>query len=670
MKNAILSKRPSSRGYKAKACRRNGKHIKQWSLGMMTLIAGSAVQAQTESSWPRHNAQELPSITVTATMSEQDTRTAPASITVIDRQEIEARSGIDLRDMVVGEPGVSFIQAGGAGRKAISLRGMAGHHILTLVDGRRIPASDNVFGHADYQYSWLPMVAIDRIEIIRGPMSTLYGSDALGGVVNMITRKPGDEWQASMAVKGATTATSGSETTAGSASFFVAGPVNESLGLRVIGETAKQNATPNPDKPQYSELEGRRLSMGGVAAYLTISPGQTLEVGHEQGTEDRYYDAQGRGTPTDPLQFENRYKVDRKTTFIDWNGSFTNWDAGLRAYRSAIDVTNRRSNGAKATLPQALKDDVLAGHASRVIGPHLLTVGGEWRQETLDNSDLDGGSASAKHRSLFVQDEIELPYDLSLTAGLRYDRHETFGTELSPRLYLTWEASPDLVIKGGYGHAFRAPTLKQSSSAYVGVQGVHTFLGNSALKPETLDSYELSMDWQLDRFDVRLAAFHSNARDLIVNTQISKTGVFEIYQANNVQRARLSGLEAALTWKINPAFSWVTNFGVLRTKDLDLGTELEYRPRSTVNSRLDWTGPQGWSARLGVNYTGSQYRKGTDRLPGYAVWNASVAKQLGKRYSVRVGVNNMGNTRLADKSPNYRHVERGRLVYVNVLADF
>lgn len=636
-------------------------------LSLMVALMGSAANAQEP---PIDHVPELPSVTVTATMSEQDARTAPASTTIVNRQEIQTRNIGDLRDILADESGVSFTQAGGVGRKAISLRGMAGHHVLSLVDGRRIPASDDVFGHADYQYGWLPMVAIDRIEVIRGPMSTLYGSEALGGVINVLTRKPGHEWQGSISVKGASSATEGAETTAGSASFFVAGPVNERLGIRAFGETAEQNPTPNPDQPQYSELEGRRLNMGGVAAYLAITPEQTLELSHEQGTEVRFYDAQGRGTATDPLLFRNRYEIDRTATAIGWHGDFATWKGELSAYRSAIDVSNRRSNNARATMPQTLTDQVLAGHASRVIGPHLVTVGGELGSETLDNVDLKQGRKSTRHQALFVQNELAISDPLTLTAGLRYDRHQAFGTELSPRLYLVWQASPDLVIKGGYGHAFRAPTLKQSSEEYTGVQGIYTFLGNSAIKPERLDSYELSMDWQIDALDIQLVAFHSQARDLIVNSLVRTIGFRQIYQATNVQHARLSGLEAGLTWRINDSVSWVNNLGLLRTKDLDMGTELEYRPRSTLNSRLDFNGPGGWSARVGLNYTGSQYRNDTDRLPAYSMWNASVANQLTKNYSVRIGVDNLGDVRLADKSPNFRHVERGRMVYINLLADF
>lgn len=640
-------------------------------LWLMTLVIGSAANAATTQHGQEDQVPELSSVTVTATLSEQDTRTAPASISITDREEIQMYSIGDLRNVLAGELGVSFTQAGGVGRKSISLRGMAGHHVLNLVDSHRVPASDDVFGHADYQYGWMPMVAIDRIEIIRGPMSTLYGSEALGGVVNVITRKPDEAWQASLSTQGALSATGGTETAAGSGSFFVAGPISDRLGIRVFGEAAEQNPTPNPDRPEYSELEGRRLTLGGLAAYLAITPEQTLEFSHEQGTEIRFYDAEGRGTATDPLLFRNRYKLDRESTSVGWKGDFATWKGELSAYRSNIEVTNERNNNAKATFPQKLKDTILAGHASRIVGSHLITVGGELRHETLDNADLKQGQESAKHQALFFQAELALADELSLTAGLRYDKHQVFGSELSPRLYLVWQASPDVIIKGGYGHAFRAPTLKQSSEGYAGQQGVYTFLGNSAIKPEKLDSYEIGIDWKINAVEVQLVAFHSRAQDLIVNSLVREIGpVRKIYQANNVQRAHLTGLETGINWKISNNFSWTNNFTLLRTKDLDRGAELEYRPRSTLSSRIDFDGPNGWSGRLGVNYTGSQHRNDTDRLPAYSIWNASVAKQLSKHHSIRLGVDNLANVRLADKSPNYRHAERGRLVYINLAVDF
>ena len=148
-------------------------------------------------------AARLPAVTVTATGHEEDALTAPASVTVIDREHIQNRASDDLLDAVQDTPGLSLSprQAGGlsprqaGGRKTFSLRGMNDAHTLMLVDGRRISATDDVVGHSDYQYGWVPMSAVERVEVIRGPLSALYGSEALGGVVNVITRWPTDKWE-------------------------------------------------------------------------------------------------------------------------------------------------------------------------------------------------------------------------------------------------------------------------------------------------------------------------------------------------------------------------------------------------------------------------------------------------------------------------------------------
>lgn len=637
---------------------------------VVVLAASTLASANNEPVQSSDTATQLEAISVTATLSPHDTRTAPASGSIISRKELEIRNADTLQYALSGEPGVAFTRGGGIARKSISLRGMDSKHVLTLIDGRRVPASDDVFGHADYQYGWLPMSAIERIEIVRGPMSTLYGSDALGGVINMITRKPSENWETSLAVKGSTSANSGDTTLGGSSSIYASGQISDNLGLRVFGETLSQAATPNPSNTRESQLEGRQAHQGGLTAFLTLTPEQNLEASYSAGREKRFFDAAAPNTPGKPLTYyENRYTIDRYDADLTWKGDFKTWKGQLRGYRNKIDAANWRSAGSKATAPQSLTDDVLDGNASAHFGRHWLTVGGELRRETLENIDLRDGRQTANHKAVFFQDELELTPELMLTAGLRYDHQEPYGTELSPRVYLVWEATPNVVIKGGYGHGFRTPTLKQSSPSYAGVQLPYTFYGNENIKPEKLDSYELSMDWKWAPIDAQIAVFHSEARNLITNRPIDLRNVF-IQQFVNVDKARLTGVEAGFSWKINHNFSWTNNFGWLRTKDLGTGTELEYRPRATINSRIDWHGPAGWSARASMEHTGSQYRNDTGDLPAYTLWGASIAKDFGKHYSLRVGVENLGDLRLAERSPNFRHAERGRTLFANFRASF
>jgi len=615
----------------------------------------------------------LRGVVVSATLSEHETRTAPASIAVVTREEIETKNPLDLLDAVRGTPGVTLMGRGVGGRKTLSMRGLEGKHVLNLIDGRRITPTDDVVGHSDYQYGWLPMSAIERIEVVRGPMSTLYGSEALGGVVNLITRQPKDRWTGSVGLTGADLRSGAGGGRAG-ASLFAAGPVGESFDLRLTGETTRVGAVPLKEDPRYSELEGRKTQTVGVSGRLKLAPGQTLEAGWIDGQEDRWRDNISSGK-----LHEDRYDIKRDHGYLAWRGEFDGWRAQANAYRSELDVKNSRTNGVAPTTPQNFRDDVFDALATTRLGTHRLTFGGEYRTETMTHPHLATGKDNATHKALFIQDELPLGANLALTAGLRADNHEFFGTEWSPRAYLIWEATPELIVKGGYGHAFKAPTLKQVSPVYVGTAGPHSFYGNASVKPEKSDSFEIGADWQRGTLNLRGVLFHTKVKDLISTTlfKTDPTPPFPArrhYRYDNLAEAEVNGLETGFSWDIASGLSWQTDLTLLRTRDKVKDKEMYARPRASATSRLDWKAGDGWSARLGVEYTGRQLVAVTTttdgRLPAYSLWNASVGKQFGKAFTARVGINNLTNVRLAEKSPNFGYAERGRTLVASLRADF
>jgi outer membrane receptor for ferrienterochelin and colicins len=184
-----------------------------------------------------------------------------------------------------------------------------------------------------------------------------------------------------------------------------------------------------------------------------------------------------------------------------------------------------------------------------------------------------------------------------------------------------------------------------------------------------MDSFELSADWAFDNLDLRAGIFHSEVRDLITYRLLQQIGPRRIYQYDNVDKARISGIEAGYSWSFAPGWSWATDITALRTRDRSTGDELSYRPKLSLTSRLDWTGPNGWSARLGLERVGSQHADDS-RLPGYNLWNASVSKAFGERYTVQLAFENIGNVRLADVSQDFGYAERGRMVSLNLRARF
>lgn len=645
-------------------------------LAVVLLLVGlqTPAQAQANAAAPLAApaaAAALPAVTVTATLAEQDARTAPASVTVIGREELAARNATDLLDAVRGAPGLTLSPRQVGGRKTLALRGLEGKHTLTLIDGRRISASDDVVGHSDYQYGWLPMSALERIEVIRGPMSALYGSEALGGVINLITRQPKDRWIGSVGLSGSSPTRSSQGEPTGSTSVFAAGPVGERMALRANAELAHSAPVADRRHPGLSEIEGRHAQGGGLVATFDLTAQQTLEAGWNGGKEERVYDT----SSTSKGVYRSSYDIERSQAHVGWRGKFDRWSGQVRAYRSEIDIVNRASNGVAPTRPQNMVDGVVDGHASWALGAHKVTLGGEWRKETLHNAGLKNGVDDATHKALFAQDEVALTDTLMLTAGLRADDHAIFGSEVSPRAYLVWEASPALVVKGGFGHAFKAPTLKQISPNYVGAEGPHTFAGNANIKPESSNSFELGADWQVARnWSLRATVFNTEVKDLITYRLLRTEGVRRFYQYDNVDAARIRGLEAGVTWDVLPQLAWSTDVTLLHTRDKSTGKELADRPSTSLASRLQWHNAQGWNARLGVEFVGSQTATNGAALPSYALWSASVGRQLalggGRQLVLRAGLENLGNVHLAQKSQDFGYAERARRLFASARVDF
>ncbi|QNP47359.1 TonB-dependent receptor plug domain-containing protein [Diaphorobacter aerolatus] len=614
-------------------------------------------------------ANALPTVTVTATLSEHDTRTAPASVTVITAEELAARNASDLLDAVRGAPGITFTPRQVGGRKTIALRGLEGKHTLTLIDGRRISASDDVIGHSDYQYGWLPMSAIERVEIIRGPMSALYGSEALGGVINLITRRPRDHWVGSLGFSGTVPLDADSASREARGSVYAAGPLGDKARLSIQAEGSYRGMAALPTDGRLSEIEGRRPRTLGVNGEWDVARGQLVEAGIMDGKESRFSDEVNMRR----IPYHNRYDIDRSQGHVGWRGQFDNWNGQLRAYRSEMKVRNFRTNNIAPTRPQDLRDTVVDGHATMKLDSHLLTAGGEWRDEELVNAGLKGGRDDATHKALFLQDEIALGARWTATLGLRADHHEMFGSHASPRAYLAWEANPDLVIKGGYGRAFKAPTLKQISPNYVGAEGPHTFHGNGDLQPETSASFELSAHWQpVSALQLNATLFHTDVKQLITYRLLKAEGMRRTYVYDNVDQARVRGLETGFAWDVTPALRWSTDAQFLSTRDKATGKQLNDRPRTSFTSRVSWRVHQ-WSAQLEGEYTGRQTSY-IERLPAYTLWNASLGRMwnLGddRKFHLRAGLQNIGDLRLLQKSAAFGYAEQGRRIFVSGRMDF
>ncbi|HRO87607.1 MAG TPA: TonB-dependent receptor [Chiayiivirga sp.] len=633
---------------------------------LAAVLAAAASDARSESS-----ATEFPTIVVTATATETELDDAPASISVITREDLQLRPVHDLSDALRGTPGVALSGIGFT-RRGVRIRGMDSEYTLTLVDGRRVNAASDAIAHADFDMGWIPVEAIEQIEVVRGPMSSLYGSEALGGVVNVITRRATDEWKGSVAVNGGFV--SGDR---GGGSYqggvYAGGPlVEDTLGLSFYGETRRREDIVDPVDERLSEQEGRDSHSGTVVLTWTPGEAQRIDFSHLQGKDKRWRDALQAGGA--PYVYEMIDYIDRSQTSLTHRGQWRWGDTLVRAYRSELERVNRRSRGTP-TGPQNLLEDIVDGHLTFLPGErHRVTVGGEWRQEQLeDNTVAINGRAGTIHRALFVQDEIDLTEDWSLVVGNRSDHHEKFGWHHSPRVYSVYHASDRLLFKGGVGSGFKAPTLKNLSPEYaaVGGGGRFTIYGNPDLKPETVTTYELAAGWQQGAWRWEAALFRNDLEDLVQTLCVANCGIrgAEVRNYINVAEARLQGLELSAKAELPAGFALDANYSWLDAEDLSTGLPLVERSRHNAAARLGWSGEK-LRAGLRGEYHGTQWQtSGAVQvpLPAYTLWSLDFGYRITDRVRLRANIENIADERPTESSTLFAYPETGR--YFNVGID-
>ena len=633
----------------------------RWLAFPLAALAAAAVQAA-GSEDPAQN------VVVTATRHTMLETTAPAAVSVVTRREIEARGADNVLDALRGETGVSLQGRAIGGRKVLSLRGMDSKHTLYLVDGRRVGATDGVIGHSDFQYDWIAVEDIERIEVVRGPLSVLYGSEAMGGVVNVITREPGDQWRLGATIEGSD-AEGGRGGDGRRLALRTDGPLGAGFVMRAGAAATRIDALASPQDPRISELEGRDKDDGWLGLGWRGAGGQRVDFEHRAGREERYADARERSGRR--RYHETFNDIERSLTSLGWEadwaaaGAVPAGSSQVRAYRANIDVVNRRTEGVPVNPPQQVEDLVLEGQARLTVGAHDLAGGFEARNESLVDPGLPGGRSLAQHRALFAQDELALTPDFNLTLGLRHDQHQLFGDEWSPRLYGVWQAGEAWTIKGGYGHGFKAPNLKQIVPG-ARVEGPNTFLGNPDLQPERSDSVELGAGYAAGQTQAQAMLFAQRVEDLI-EVQLIKAGAVPgvgTYTYENLARARMSGLETSLAHVLGAGFTAQLSYTYLDART-DTGQRLEKRPRHSATLQVEWDG-KPWRAGAYAEYSGDQLLPAltagapAETVPGVTLVGAHFTRTLPWGLELTLGVKNLGDVQLAEVSPLYTYVEPPR----------
>src|SRR5690554_2632930 len=658
-------------------------HTRPTALAMAIAAATLTLTAQAQET------ARLENIVVTAAGHEQALREAPASISVVTREELERKSFTNVAEAIADVPGVDVRSGTGkTGGLNVSIRGMPSQYTLILIDGRRQNASGDVTpnGFGETSTSFMPpLSAIERIEVIRGPMSTLYGSDAMGGVINIITRRVADEWSGSVAVD----TTFQEDRDAGNSqnlTLYTSGPlVEDRLGLQLRGRLFDRDDSErmiedgtgrDPRAP-----EARIYSIGGR---LNLTPDDTNEFwldlerarqtysneDNRLGTRDGT-DGDGNPSPGTINGYGDELRFHRDQIAIGHTGHYSagTWESsvthnttetlGRTLPAGSAPAYGYEAEGGEDRLLEN-RDIVVDTKFVAPLGDHMLTLGGQYIDSELEDGAAGSETFEQSSWALFAEDEWLLTHSLALTLGGRYEHHDAFGGHFSPRGYLVWNASDTWTLKGGVSRGYKTPTLNQLHDGITGFsgQGTTVNIGSPDLEPEKSTNYELGAIYDnLAGFSAGATIFYNKFTDRIdsgnplLNCQFIDgngntphagaanclsigdfTSQETFSQQINIGKAETRGVELTASYQINPA--WSINGGYTYT-DSEIksgeneGQLLTNTPEHKLTADLSWDITDRWNTTLEGEYYSSRERISGGITPGSQ--DDSLVSQLGNK---------------------------------------
>ena len=662
------------------------------------LTSGAAL-AQTSSATTQP--ANLEEVVVTASGFEQRITQAPASISVIPRAEIEEIRAVSLAEILNNVEGVDTGAAvGKTGGQTINIRGMGSDYTLILVDGRRQNTAGSVTpnGFGETSSSFMPPVsAIERVEVVRGPVSTLYGSDAMGGVVNIITRKIGDTWHGSATAH---------YTIQGDDEFgairggdvYLAGPlIEDRIGVSIRASRSERDQS----KLTYETINGVQTPVSGFGRSATanqiwsaggrvafnLHPDHDLWIDGDV-TRQWYDNSKGQmGTATTAGGYDRFLEFNRDQISVahNWRLPFGVLESNYSLNKTTTDgrIIPNGVAGAGGSRTLESENRIFDTKLFSQWRNHTFTIGGQhWEAEMTDG--VVSGTFNHTQWAVFAEDEWRFTDSLALTLGARHDDHSTFGSHFSPRAYLVWNPNETWTVKGGVSQGFKTPRLEQLASGIngFGAQGRLPLLGSPGLKPETSTSTEFAVLYD-DRRHLRVGVtvFHNKFEDKIASGVPIANCVFGLTQAQynaggyntsgcydvgfytpyistvasygqsvNIDEAVTQGVEAYARYRFNDAWTLQGNYTFTDSEQKSgaaAGQPLTDTPEHMLNGNLRWVANDRLNLWLRGEYRSSRYRgEGAAQTAlgdykAYSLFHLGGAYQIDKNLTLNAVVYNL-----------------------------
>lgn len=548
------------------------------------------------------------------------------AVTVIDRQTIEQRQTVALSDLLATTPGVTVTRNGGLGTlTTVRIRGAEGEQTLTLIDGVRVNDPSSPGGGFDFAN--LLAGSIDRVEVLRGPNSVPWGSQAIGGVVNVTTMQPGYGLQARGNVEYGSFDTVFANGGVSGKSGILSASLNAGY-LKTDGISAAASGN-EPDGYRQVGATGR------VEIAFTDNISLDLRAYYAHSKVD--LDGFAFVSPYLPVDDSEYAKTQELYGYAGLNAAFLN---GRFKNRIAFTIADINRDNYDPSFSSTTPSFLARGRSERyqyqgdfqVIDQVRLVAGVEHETSRFN----DGTLFKSRGVTSFYGEAILSPVErLTITGGLRYDDDSAFGGHTTWGANAVYTLPTETTIRASYAEGFKAPTLYQLYGPFG--------LGNKDLKPETARSYDIGIEQKLIGNTVSASAtwFHRDTTDQID----FDPGTFSY---GNIDRARAEGVEVALnmrpssTLTLSAAYSFIDAKNRART-DVNFGNDLARRPHQSVSASIDWKTPIGLGVGATVLTVGDSFDDAANlnRLDGYTIVGLRADFPIGEKFSIYGRVDNL-----------------------------
>lgn len=528
---------------------------------MVSLLAGTTV-VWGGTAFAAEDLQEfaLEDMVVTATRTESKMVDVPVNTTVISAEKIADRHYLDVADVLKDVPGATVMDTGvGAYEKKVVLNG--DERVLVLVDGKRVNIDMGTMSRASYDLNQMPDVSlIERIEVVKGHGGALYGSDAVGGVVNIITKKVDHSY-------GKVSMGFGSHQARDAKAMYT---IKEGkTGVMVAASKYKQGyheykdakTEANKRWPAASTYENEKVS---VKLSQELSETSNLELGYDFS---KFEGVRSYSTKAKSASFSNKKTND---FYAKYNWTVNDKDQGfIQLYRNKYDYYNAGDMYETDTGFEAQQNITLSDN-------NRLVVGASYRKAKALNATSYTAEKSINNKAVFVSDQWEFAPSWTLDAGVRYDKHSTAGSKTTWSAGLNKKFDENSHAYFNWGQVFKAPTLDDLYyySYYYDDRNKYTYesYGNPNLKPEKGDTWTIGYGTKIaDKTSVNISYFQSKLEDAIDwDTTNSDNGSVSIVR--NVDKQKKNGMEVSVGHELNDNWNLEASYTYIRVKNNDQGS--------------------------------------------------------------------------------------------------